>query len=72
MTSSNVLLQDVIGDQQTGQGQDEFAGDATYAGFQQKAGLLGGADTIMFRAHMQKYDSKGLWGELGNGYGSQW
>ncbi|MCF7689104.1 MAG: PEP-CTERM sorting domain-containing protein [Cephaloticoccus sp.] len=66
-TAGNALMTDAVADQQTGQGQDDFAGDNAYAGFQQKAGLMSSVDTIMYRARMEKYDSKGFGGswELG-------
>jgi hypothetical protein len=65
-TGSGAIMQDAPGDQQTGQGQDDFVGDATYAGFQQKAGTLNGADTVMFRARFNKYDGTNQWGNGGN------
>jgi hypothetical protein len=60
-------LADPVADQQTGQGADDFVGSATVAGFLQKAGVLGGADSFLFRARMDKYDSKGFGGNWING-----
>jgi hypothetical protein len=59
------------GDQQTGQGTDDFIGNATTAAFQQKAGYLASDPTtqyVLFRARMGKYEtgSKGF----GSGNGS--
>ncbi len=65
-TSSGAIMQDAPGDQQTGQGQDDFVGDLTYAGFQQKAGTLNGVNTVMFRARFNKYDGTNQWGNGGN------
>lgn len=66
VTKSGAIMQDPAADQQTGQGQDDFVGDATYAGFQQKAGTLNGADTVMFRARFNKFDGTNQWGNGGN------
>lgn len=60
------LLSEITTDQQTGQGADDFAADATYAGFYQKAGTIGGADHILFRARFDKYDGPDEWGNGGN------
>lgn len=60
-------MADAAADQQTGQGADDFVGSATVAGFQQNAGLLGGVDSYVFRARMDKYDSKGFRGNWING-----
>lgn len=70
MTASNDVMVDPAADQQTGQGQDDFVGDLTYYGFQQKAGKLTSDPTndyILYQARMAKYDSKGFGGnwELG-------
>lgn len=59
-------MSDTTPDQQTGQGADDFASDATYAGFYQKAGTIGGTDHILFRARMDKYDGDDRWGNGGN------
>lgn len=56
LTSS--VITDAQADQQTGQGQDDFVGDATYYAFTQKAGQLNGVDSIAFQVRMDKYDSK--------------
>lgn len=65
--TDGLLMTDPRGDQQTGQGQDDFVGDLTFAGFQQKAGTIGGADHVVFRTRMDKYDARGFGGnwELG-------
>lgn len=65
-TTSGAIMQDPAGDQQTGQGQDDFVGDATYVGFQQKAGTLNGVNTVMFRARFNKFDGTNQWGNGGN------
>jgi hypothetical protein len=61
---TNTYITDTQGDQQTGQGQDDFVGDATYAAFQQKAGTIGGTDYFLYRARMDKYDTNGFRGML--------
>lgn len=66
VTKSGAIMQDPAADQQTGQGQDDFVGDATYAGFQQKAGTLNGVDTVMFRTRFNKFDGTNQWGNGGN------
>jgi hypothetical protein len=60
-------MTDPAADQQTGQGQDDFVGSATVAGFMQKAGLVGGMQSYLFRARMDKYDTKGFRGNWLNG-----
>jgi hypothetical protein len=65
-TTSGATMVDPRNDQQTGQGQDDFVGDATYAGFQQKAGTLNGVNTLMFRARFDKFDGVNQWGNGGN------
>jgi hypothetical protein len=59
-------MSDATPDQQTGQGADDFASDATYAGFYQKAGTIGGTDSLLFRARMDKFDGADQWGNGGN------
>lgn len=59
-------MSDATPDQQTGQGADDFASDVTYAGFYQKAGTIGGVDSLLFRARMDKYDGDDRWGNGGN------
>jgi hypothetical protein len=59
-------MSDATPDQQTGQGADDFASDATYAGFYQKAGTIGGVDSLLFRARMDKFDGADQWGNGGN------
>ena len=63
-------MSDPRADQQTGQGADDFASDATYAAFFQKAGTIniGGTPTdhLLFRARMDKYDAPDQWGNGGN------
>jgi hypothetical protein len=60
------LMSEITTDQQTGQGADDFAADASYAGFYQKAGTIGGADHILFRARFDKFDGADQWGNGGN------
>lgn len=55
---TGTYITDPQSDQQTGQGQDDFVGDATYAAFQQKAGTIGGTDYFLYRARMDNFDSK--------------
>jgi hypothetical protein len=59
-------MSDITTDQQTGQGADDFASDSTYAGFYQKAGTIGGADHLLFRARFDKFDGADQWGNGGN------
>lgn len=60
-TSTGVAMTDTLGDQQTGQGQDDFVGD-----FKQQAGYIGAETTksIMWQTQMAKYDSKGFNGRI--------
>lgn len=64
--STGATIQDLLGDQQTGQTTDDFVGDATYAGFQQKAGTIRGADYILFRARFDTFSGADKWGNGGN------
>lgn len=59
-------MSDATSDQQTGQGSDDFASDPTYAGFYQKAGTIGGTNSLLFRARMDKFDGADQWGNGGN------
>lgn len=59
-------MSDPVLDRQTGQGADDFASDATYAGFYQKAGTIGGTDYLLFRARFDKFDGNDQWGNGGN------
>lgn len=59
-------LAEITTDQQTGQGADDFAADATTPGFYQKAGTIGGVDHLLFRARFDKYDGADQWGNGGN------
>lgn len=59
-------MSDPVLDRQTGQGADDFASDATHAGFYQKAGTIGGADHLLFRARFDKFDGADQWGNGGN------
>ncbi len=68
-TNGTTLLTDPLGDQQTGQGQDDFVGDSTYYGYAQKAGTLNGTDTFMFRARFNKFDGTNQWGGNGGNIG---
>ena len=63
-TGDGTIMSDAAGDQQTGQGQDDFVGDGTHVGFMQKAGTIGGTDSIAWRVRMNKYDNKGFGGSL--------
>ncbi|MBI2814723.1 MAG: hypothetical protein HYX71_10605 [Opitutae bacterium] len=60
------VIQDLQADQQTGQTTDDFVGDATYAGFQQKAGTVSGTDSILFRARFDTFTAADKWGNGGN------
>lgn len=56
-------MTDAAADQQTGQGADDFVGDATFAAFAQKAGLIGGTTAgILFQTRMNSYQANGLAG----------
>ena len=65
-TPAGARIQDPQTDQQTGQTTDDFVGDATYAGFQQQAGTIGGTDSIMFRARFDTISAADKWGNGGN------
>ena len=66
-TSSGVML-DPQGDQQTGQGADDFVGEATRAFVQSQAGTttFGSGDYLFIRARMDTYDADDKWGNGGN------
>jgi hypothetical protein len=59
-------MAEVATDQQTGQGADDFAADLSFSGFYQKAGTIGGADYLLFRARFDKFDGPDQWGNGGN------
>jgi len=54
------LMADTVADQQTGQGSSDFVGDQTTPGFLQKAGQLGGEDSILFRMRMEAFRNQGF------------
>jgi hypothetical protein len=60
------VMSDPFADQQTGQGSDDFASDASNAAFFQKAGTIGGTDHLLFRARFDKYTGDDEWGNGGN------
>lgn len=62
-------MTDAQNDQQTGQHADDFVGDATYAGMQQKAGLLGGTDTILWRFRFDDFAGADKFGGNGGNVG---
>ncbi len=66
VSPSGTMIQDLQADQQTGQTTDDFVGDATYAGFQQKAGTIGGTDSVLFRARFDTFAGADKWGNGGN------
>jgi hypothetical protein len=66
VNTSGVQISDTRTDQQTGQTTDDFVGDTTYAGFQQKAGTIGGVDNILFRARFDSFAGADKWGNGGN------
>jgi hypothetical protein len=51
------ILTDVAGDQQTGQADSDFVGDATNWGFSMRLGSFGGADALAFRVRLNSYNS---------------
>jgi hypothetical protein len=65
-TPSGALIQDAYTDQQTGQKTDDFVGDGTFAGFQQKAGTIGGVDNLLIRARFDEFSGADKWGNGGN------
>jgi hypothetical protein len=75
LKADGTRMTDPVADQQTGQGADDFVGSATVAGFLQNAGILNHSITAtadnrnsyIFRARMDKYDSKGFGGNWING-----
>lgn len=60
------VMSDTIADQQTGQGQDDFASDANFGGFYQKAGTIGGVDSLLYRVRFDKFTATDQWGNGGN------
>lgn len=64
--SGGVVMSDVQGDQQTGQGQDDFVGDSSTYALTMKAGQLNGTDTMLFQARFNSYTAEDQWGNGGN------
>ncbi len=68
-TTGTGNMTDPANDQQTGQGQDDFVGDATYAALQSQAGEASfdtGVDYLFLRARFNGYDADNKWGNGGN------
>lgn len=63
------MISDASGDQQTGQTTDDFVGDSTYAAFQQKAGTIGGANYILWRARFDSFSAADKFGGNGGNLG---
>jgi hypothetical protein len=67
--AGGVPMEDVAGDQQTGQGQDDFVGDSTTYAMQSQAGVASYGDFsnhLFFRARMDKFTAADQWGNGGN------
>ena len=62
-------MTDAQNDQQTGQHTDDYVGDATYAGMQQKAGTIAGTDYVMFRFRFDDYAGADKFGGNGGNVG---
>lgn len=60
--ADGTVMTDAAADQQTGQGADDFVGDATNFAFAQKAGTIGGVDHILFQTRMEEYRAQGFAG----------
>ena len=55
-SSGNTII-DPNADKQTGHAADDFVGDASHPGFQQKAGSINNVDSILFRARMASFQA---------------
>lgn len=64
--SGSVVMSDPQGDQQTGQGQDDFVGDASTYAMTMKSGQMGGSDYVLFQARFNTYTAEDQWGNGGN------
>lgn len=61
---TTVYMSDVISDQQTGQGSDDFVGTTTTPGMFLDFGTVNGAQSLGFRFYMNKYETNGFSGNL--------
>lgn len=68
-TASGTMMTDTQNDQQTGQHTDDFVGDTTYAGMQQKAGTIGGTDYVLWRFRFDDYAGADKFGGNGGNVG---
>lgn len=67
--SNQIVMTDPTNDQQTGQNTDDFVGNATTFGFQQKAGTIGGTDYMLFRARFSQFTAVNKFGSNGGNLG---
>jgi len=63
-TQTTVYMSDPRGDQQTGQGADDFVGTSTNPGMFLNFGTVNGEQSLGFRFYMSRYESKGFSGNL--------
>lgn len=70
--STGAVMQDVLGDQQTGQVLDDFVGNSTHFGMQQKVGVVNGNDSVVFRFRMRKFGGNDTTDGNGSNFGVGW
>lgn len=68
-TGAGAVMVDPQSDQQTGQHTDDYVGDATHYGMQQKAGTIGGTDSVMWRFRFDDFSAADKFGGNGGNVG---
>ncbi len=68
-TKTGAVMTDAQNDQQTGQHTDDYVGDATRFGMMQKAGTIGGVDSVAWRFRFDDYSGADKFGGNGGNVG---
>lgn len=68
-TGTGSVMTDVQNDQQTGQHTDDYVGDATHFGMMQKAGTIGGVNSVAWRFRFDDYAGADKFGGNGGNVG---
>lgn len=68
-TSTGSVMTDVQNDQQTGQHTDDYVGDATRFGMMQKAGTIGGVNSVAWRFRFDDFAGADKFGGNGGNVG---
>lgn len=68
-TGTGAVMTDAQSDQQTGQHTDDYVGDATHYGMMQKAGTIGGVDSVAWRFRFDDYSGADKFGGNGGNVG---